>query len=251
MDTYENMPENETFEGLEEVQEEAETSTDISDVEAEETETEQPAEQRQPQGAQGTSEPGWIRQRVDKAVQKALAQERENIRAEMDAQYAPIRERLLEMDAQEMVRKGEVKDIELAKEILRYRNGQPTQAAPQRAAQPRQANGQFTSGQDPAVQARIDMLTHQADAIREERGIDVTAEFLNNEEIKQKVISGEMDFYDVARQMKGGNRRKPPAPMRSPNGVGNIGLTIESMTDAQFRALDKKLDEGVRFTTKR
>ena len=60
-------------------------------------------------------------------MEKALAKERESIRAEMEAQYAPIRERLLDMDAQDLVRRGVVKDIETAKELVRYRQGQQSQ----------------------------------------------------------------------------------------------------------------------------
>ena len=94
------------------------------------------------------------------------------------------------------------------------------------------------------------MLQHQADRIKANGGPDVIAEWRNNKEIHDAVIRGEMDFYEVAEQMKG-TRRKPPSPMRSPNGANSIGpTTIESMSDAQFRKLDKMLDEGVRFTIK-
>jgi hypothetical protein len=56
-----------------------------------------------------------------------------------------------------------------------------------------------------------------------------------------------MDFYDVLDQMKA-PRKKPPAPMRSPNGVnGQIKSTIMSMTDKQFELLEKRVREGARF----
>jgi hypothetical protein len=59
-----------------------------------------------------------------------------------------------------------------------------------------------------------------------------------------------MDFYDVAKQMKG--KKRPPSPSRSPNGVNGIGpQSISSMSDAQFRKMDKMLDQGVRFTIRR
>ena len=210
----------------------------------------QPAQQEtQKTESQGTSEPGWIRQRVDKAVQKALAQERESIRAEYEQQFAPLRERLLEMDAQELVRTGKVKDLETAKELVRYRNGQQAQpsAAP-RAEQPRQANGQFAPREDQATKARIAMLQHQADRIQESGGPDVIAEFTNNDDIKRKVIAGDMDFYDVAKEMGANKKRKPPAPTRSPNGVnGQIKSTIMAMSDKQFEMLEKKVREGTTF----
>ena len=71
----------------------------------------------------------------------------------------------------------------------------------------------------------------------------------NNEDIKQKVIRGEMDFYDVADELKSRSKsRKSPSPMRSPNGAsGNNPNAIESMTDEQFRKLEKRISEGARI----
>jgi hypothetical protein len=95
--------------------------------------------------------------------------------------------------------------------------------------------------------ARIDMLKHQAKAIKEDTGLDVVAEWNSNEEIKKAVIAGEMDFYDVAKAMKN-PKKKPPSPMRSPNGVnGQIKGTIMSMSDKQFEQLEKRVREGARF----
>ena len=94
------------------------------------------------------------------------------------------------------------------------------------------------------------MLAHQAKSIKARTGIDVIAEFNADKEIKQKVISGEMDFYDVAEQMQSSPARgKPPAPMRSPNGASgaNQPNAIEQMSDEQFKRLEKKLMEGARY----
>lgn len=206
----------------------------------EEEEEEQPAQEPQP------SEPGWIRKRVDSAVQKALTRERESIRAEMEAQYAPIKERLLEMDAQDLVRRGVVKDIETAKELIRYRQGQPVV----QEQQPRNENGQFAPKEDPATTARISMLAHQADTIRDKTGVDVLDVFMNDPDIKDAVISGDMDFYDVASVIsEQQNKRRPPAPMRSPNGAsGTNPNAIESMSDEQFERMEKRIREGARYT---
>lgn len=235
-----------TEDGLSEEEEDTSESLD-SFVE----EGEQESVEEQPQPSQGTSEPGYVQRRID----KALARERDNIKAEvmaeMEAQYAPIKERLLEMDAMEMVRKGTVKDLETAKELLRYRQGQAPVAptpAPQ-AEQPRQQNGQFAPKEDPATSAKIDMLAYQADKIKAQTGVDVISEFTNNPDIKQKVINGEMDFYDVAEMMKPTQRRHPPAPMRSPNGAsGQTPLNaIETMSDEQFERMERRISEGGRF----
>lgn len=205
------------------------------------TEEEAPAEEPPVQKA---NEPGYVQKRID----KALARERENIKAEiqaeMESRYAPIRERLLEMDARELVTKGVVKDLETAKELVRYRQGQP-QVQPE--PQPRQPNGQFAPKEDPAITARIDMLGHQADKIKASTGLDVIEVFSSDEEIKRKVISGEMDFYDVAETMK--PKKRPPSPMRSPNGARSVTPNaFDTMSKAQFERLERQLDEGVRIT---
>ena len=256
MDYEENMveqteaaDEEESFEDADVVEEEEDTSESLdSFTEEEETES---AEEQQEQ--KGTTEPGYVQKRID----KALARERESMRAEImaqvEAQYAPIRERLLEMDAQELVRKGEVKNIELAKEILRYRQGLPAQAKPaETAEQPRQANGQFAPKQDAVTQARIDLLANQADKIKDKTGIDVIEIMNNDPNIKNKIVSGEMDFYEVAETVKQKPaRRGPPAPTRSSNGAsGQSPNAIDSMSKEQFARLEKKISEGARISLK-
>lgn len=210
------------------------------------TEEGQPAEEQEPaKGKQGTGEPGYVAGRIAKAVEKAVAQ----VTAKYEAQMAPIMERLLEMDAKDLVESGKVKDLETAKELVRYRQGQPAAAqAAQPVEQPRQTDGKFAPKTDPVIQAEINLLAKQAEKIKQKTGLDVIAAMDNDPEIKKKITSGEMDFYEVAEQMKGQQKRKPPAPMRSPNGVnGQIKGTIMSMSDKQFEQLEKRVREGARF----
>ena len=214
---------------------------------------EQPAEEAPKEEPPSASEPGWIKKRVEKAVSKAVAQTRAEMQAMFDQQMAPIREKLLNDEARELVRQGEFKSLERAKEYLQLKQGQPvTVPSESSTQQPRQANGQFAPKQDAGVTARIEMLQHQADKIKANKGPDVIAEFQNNQEIKQKVIAGEMDFYDVAdylRQNQKSSRRKPPSPMRSPNGASgnNNPNAIDSMSDEQFERMEKRISEGARF----
>lgn len=256
MDYEETMVENEAPdtevddtlpEGIEE-----EDMSDEEDLESITEDMEEEEAEEQPQPEQKATEPGWMQQRIGKAVEKALAKERESIRAEMEAQYAPIKERLLEMDAQDLVRKGIVKDLETAKELVRYRQGQATpapQAPQERVEQPRNDKGQFAPKEDPVISARIDLLAHQADTIKAKKGIDVMAEFDRNPEIKEAVLSGKMDFYEVAETMK--TKRRPPAPMRSPNGAGGENPNaINSMSEEQFRRMEKRISEGARIRLK-
>ena len=244
----ENVPETEVDDTLpdEVVEEEQDESEDLAAY----TESEEPAQEQPVEESTPSSEPGWIKKRVEKAVTKAIAETRAEMQAMFDQQMAPIRAKMMEDEAQELVRSRKVSDIETARELVRLRNGQS--AAPQEAPKqerPRQANGQFAPKDDPATTARINMLQHQADRIKANKGPDVIAEFQNNKEIKQKVIAGEMDFYDVADYLKNQKpSRRPPSPMRSPNGAsGQNPNAIESMSKEQFARMEKKISEGARI----
>ena len=209
---------------------------------------EQPKDDKQTQQRGTRSEPGYVQGRIAKAVQKAVAETEARLTAQFEAQMAPIREQALNAEAQELVRSGKVKDLETAKELVRYRQGQP-QAAKQGDDQPRNQQGQFQQKEDPAIRARIDMLQHQADRIKENGGPDVIAAYKKNPEIKQKVVAGEMDFYDVADYLNKGGRKRTPAPMRSPNGASGMNLNaIDTMSDEQFDRMEKNIGKGARYS---
>jgi len=201
---------------------------------------EAPVEQTQQQDAPPAKEPGWIKGRIDKAVTKALREQEDRLRAEYDAKLAPVFESMLERQAQELVREGEFKSIERAKEYVRMKQGML-------AAEPAPTE-QKKSGatDDPVARARADVLSRQADKIKANRGIDVMQAFNSDQTIQQKVLSGEWDFYDVAEAM-GGNRRQPPSPVRSPNGVGVKTYDIMNMSEEQFKRLQANLSSGRKY----
>lgn len=212
-------------------------------------EQEEPVEDEPKKGKQGTGEPGYVRTRIEKAVAKAVAETEARMQAMFDQQMAPIREKMLTEEAKELVRQGEFKSLERAKEYLQLKQGMPVNTGEESGGQqPRNDKGQFSQKEDPATSARISMLTHQADRIKESGGPDVIGEFKNNPKIKEAVINGEMDFYDVAEQMRQ-TKKKPPSPMRSPNGASgqNNPNAIDSMSDEQFKRLEKRLMEGARY----
>lgn len=235
------------------VEEQAEPEQSLESVM---TDNEESEEEETDKGERGTSEPGWIRKRIDKAVSKAVEKTRAEMLAEFNAQMAPLRAKMLEDEAKELVRTGAVKDLEVAKELLSYRQGrnpEPTKAdgSAKDSVPPRNERGQFKSNDDAATLARIDMLKHQATKIKNSTGLDVIAEYNSNKAIKDAIIAGEMDFYDVAEEMK--NRkpgRKPPSPMRSPNGANAVNPNaIDSMSDEQFDRMERNIKEkGARYS---
>lgn len=234
-----------------------EEELDIDDLdddpeESEEPEKEAPADEDPP-----ASEPGWMKKRIGKAVEKAVRETEARMQAMFEQQMKPIREKMIEDEAQELVRSRKVADIETARELVRYRQGQAA-SAPQEKEQverPRNDRGQFVSQQqaveEARTQARIDELSKQADKIKAAGGPDVIKEFTENPDIKRRVVSGELDMYDVARLMKKGNRAKPPTPTRSPNGATNVTPNaFANMSSKQFARFEKQLDDGGRYTFK-
>lgn len=229
------------------IEEEDESETEDLASLTDEEEEQAPAEE-QPKEEPKATEPGYVKRRIDKAVQKAIAETEARMNARFEQQMAPIRERMLTDEARELVRQGEFKSIERAKEYLQLKQGIAPQTAPT-APQPRNEQGQFTPKQADAGQStRINMLAHQAAKIKDSRGIDVMKEFNTNPEVKQRIISGEADFYDIVEEMSKAPK-KPPAPMRSPNGASgtNQPNAIESMSKEQFARLEKRISEGARY----
>ena len=255
MEPNETMVENENLDipADDELPESVEEETDES-AESLDSLTAEEQAAPEPQPEQQATEPGWIKQRVNKAVEKALAEQERRLTAQFEAQMAPIRDKMLTDEAKELVRQGEFKSLDRAKEYLQLKQGVPV-SQPAEQNQPRNAQGQFAPKQeqqndDPVITARIDLLAHQADTIKARTGVDVMAEFNSNEEVKQKIINGEMDFYDVAEMLKTQPKpKKPPAPMRSPNGAsGHSPNAIETMTAEQFARMEKRIQEGARYS---
>lgn len=222
------------------VQEQAEPLSSLENS----TET-PPASQQQPE----QKEPGYIRKRVDAAVEKALREQESRLRAEFAQTLAPIRESMMQREADELVAAGEFKSKERALEYVRLKNGVSVSDTPasSTAQPPRDERGRFATKQeqqqdtDPVIRARADLLAAQADKIKANRGLDVMQAFNGDAEIQQKVLSGDWDFYDVAEFLQQG---QVPPPMRSPNGISTGKRTIADMTDAQFEQLNQSLAAG-------
>lgn len=219
----------------------------------------EPAQEAEQDPASSTKEPGWIKQRISKAVEKAKAEVRAEIRAEYEAMFAPMREQMYDQQAQELVQSGEFKSLERAKEYIRLKNGQPTQQKQETPKeQPRDDQGRFQNqgkNSDSENRVRASLLAQQAQKIQQRRGLDVMGALNDNPEIRHRVLSGEWDFYDVADYLESGEqqgRRRPPAPVRTPNGAGaSAGLSIANMSDEQFERLQRKLATGGRYDVTR
>ena len=226
------------------VQNETPTQT-LADVIGESPTPEQPEqEQKKP------SEPGWIRQRVDAAVNKAVAATEARLRAEYDAQLAPLREAQLEREADKLVADGKISDREIALDYLRSKQGMPAPTTPNEPAPQRQRDdqGRFVSAKPTAeMQQRAAELVAQADTIYASTGVDVMNLYETDPEIKQKILSGEWTFVDVFKNTKPAEpapERYAPPPIRSANGLGMGGADFRKMTSEQFAKVNELLESG-------
>lgn len=189
------------------------------------------------------NEPGWLKKRLDKVYQKAAQETEARLRTEFEAIIAPLRQAELERQADALVSSGEFKTKERAVEYLQLKGGfsATPNATPNATDVPRDAQGRFAP-KDTENRVRANMLAQQANKIQQNRGLDVMAIFNANPEIQQQVLSGNMDFYDVADYA---TQRRVPAPMRSTNGAGVNKVNISTMTDEQFARLNENLAKGI------
>jgi len=227
--------------------------------------TEQPEEQQLENGQQANqqqapqSEPGWMKKKMEAYANKALQEQetrlRAEFRAELDNVLGPLRESMYERQADDLVASGQIKSKEMALKYVKAMAGITSSEPDQQQktqTQPRTPDGRFASSQqqqtepDAETKARARILAAQADKIKSSKGLDVAALFQTDPEVKEKVLSGEWDFYDVAESMSQ-PRRRVPSPVRSSNsamGATADASAIANMSDAQFERLLKNLGEG-------
>lgn len=246
--------------GLESVPVDAEQAQDAADLA--EVMDSTAAEAAQPEQAAPSAppakEPGWIKQRVESAVEKRLAQavaEAEaRIRSEYEQQMAPLRESIVEREANDLVASGQIKDKEMALSYARMKHGLPETvaqkvpaerpAAAANQAQPRDGKGRFVSTDD-SVNQRASTLAAQAKAIMAAGGPDVMQAYRDDPNVRDRILSGAADFADIATEMRSG--RSTPTPVRAANGQSVSTSSIGSMTDEQFDRLNALLRKGKRF----
>lgn len=221
--------------------------------------TEQPEEQQQDNEQQANqqqasqSEPGWMKKKMEAYASKALQEQETRLRAEFAEMLAPLRESMYERQADDLVASGQIKSKEMALKYVKAMAGITSSEPDQQPkTQPRTPDGRFASSQqqqmepDAETKARARILAAQADKIKSSKGLDVAALFQSDPEVKEKVLSGEWDFYDVAESMNQ-PRRRVPSPVRSSNsamGATADASAIANMSDAQFERLLKNLGEG-------
>lgn len=170
------------------------------------------------------------------------------------AKYA---ERDLQDEAAELANKRHI-PADLALEYVRMKHGMnPTSEA---QTQQRDSAGRFASTQQeeaPAtsVQQRAAALMAQAESYEKMSDGAVTKDaileaFQNDEEIRNAVASGTMDFIDVGKQLAGG-RKSAPRVVKSANNGGISRRSFANMSDEEFSKFDERVRHGAVFDARR
>lgn len=190
------------------------------------------------QGEPEREDAGWFKQRINKAVSKAVADAEARLTAKYEAQIAALNEERIDRQAQALVAQGEFKSVETAREYLQLKGqaGQP-KGEPEPEQEPQT---------DPVIQAQADILSRQAQKIKATRGIDVMAAYNSDPGIQRKIASGEWDFYDVAEALAS-EEHHTPVPAHSSNGAKNEPVSIRNMTKAQWKEMNERIDHGGRY----
>jgi len=215
---------------------------------------EKPTEGTPEQQQDAQQKPGWIQKRiqegVDKRLDAAIAKAVEATEARLAKIYEPqlntLRSSNIKREAQELVASGDVKNIEIATELVRRRYG----LSPDESIQDNSTLKNPQPGTTPVTMSdeRAALLGKQAEK-QIAKGIDVMTTFKNDPTARAKVLSGEWDMYDVAEYMTSDTSEASaaPPPVRKANG-GNVSkVEISKMTSDQLKQLDKAIEGGSKF----
>ena len=231
-----------------------ENSQTLADVIGETPMAEQPAVERPSVEQPPAKEPGWIKQRVGSAVNKAVAEAEARIRAEYEAKFAPLREAQLAAEADKLVADGKISDREMALNYLRMQQGLPTVSQPTTpaipvSAPPRDAQGRFVAQPANDVQQRAQALVDQATMLQRATGVDVMAIYNTNQQARQMIVSGAGDFADVLATYGQQPVPKPQAPaaIRSSNGMGLGNVDFAKMSSSQLQKVNEMIQSGVKI----
>lgn len=173
-------------------------------------------------------------------------------KAEWEAEKAGLADRLAKLEEYELkeaaaqIMKEEGCSESLAMRLARMEKGLPAQQTPQKVQQPRDEAGRFVKAdaKDDAS-ARAQELADQARMVHRATGVDVAALFKADEDIQQRIISGEIDFADLAREQLGKPIKKagPPA-VRSSAGQKVKARGFSDLSDEEFDRVQNDIGHG-------
>lgn len=219
-------------------------------------ETEQEGEQPQDRPAQQERMSGGIKGRLLDSERKGYDRGRSEAEAAWQAekaQYEAKLQKLTEYEIKEEAAKlaeSEHISVALAERLLRAERGVPGAAkAADPEPQPRDAQGRFVSRENNETQEYAQKLIDQAGVIKRLTGQDMMELYNNDPAVQKRILSREIDFYDLAEETHG--TKKMPPVVRSANGQTVRHRSIADLSEAQFDELDRRLEQGAVFDTRR
>lgn len=175
-----------------------------------------------------------LRGRIKASERKGYERGKQEIEDKYRADLEELNNYRLQREVKELAEKEKISES-LAERLIRAERGlHPATTQSPQMNQP--------SAAEPTLEQRAQSLFNQAQTIRDYTGLDVMELFNTNADVHQKVVSGEWDFKDVARNYGKQSAAHVPSPARSTNRSGREAKTIATMTDAEFEAFDKQLD---------
>ena len=179
-------------------------------------------------------------------AEAAWQKEREGYEARISAlQELELKEEAKKLAAEEGISEA------IATRLLRAERGLAPKQEPAPAQQPRDERGRFV--EDTARKendAYAQKLLGQAEAVKRLTGIDVMDAFNSDDDIRRRIASREIDFYDLAEELKEPSRRVPPV-VKASTGDTTRHRGIASLSDEQFDELDRRLEGGARYDMRR
>ena len=203
---------------------------------------------------------GGIRGRLLASEQKGYKRGQEEAQAAWQQERARYEERIAALedleirDEAQKLAASEKISVSIAERIIRAERGRPAPVKQEKAApqdtRPRDAQGRFVSQQSD-VDAKAKSLMDQAQNITRMGGPDVVSIFNSDKEIQRRVASGEIDFYDLAREYGNTPRKNTPPVVPRTSSDGGHMRTVSSLTDKQFDELDRNLAGGAVYDMRR
>ena len=250
---------------MESVQDDAAQAPDTADALSEALEAvggTEPADNQQDDAAPAQEESKALRGRMKSYEERGYKRGAREAEAKWADEKRGYEERLaryeqleLEAEAKRLAQeKGMPEDIAL--EYLAMKKGKQVDAP----AQPRGEDGRFaprtTDDGQSAAQERAANLMAQAEAFEKSSRGEVSKSaileaFEHDEDIREKVASGEWDFTDVGMYLKDKPAQRSPRAVRSPNGGQIRGSSFATMSDEDFAKFNERVAKGAVFDTRR
>lgn len=184
-----------------------------------------------------SSVPKALRGRIKASEKRGYERGMREVEERYKADLEELNNYRLERDVKALAEQEKISES-LARRLILAERGNPAPRQPEPAQQP-----QTTATQSNDINKRAQALYDQAQTIEAVTGLNVMEIFEKDAEVHRRVVSGEWDFREVARQYGvGRDAGSAPPPVRSANKTGVVKTDFAHMSDEEFAKFDAMLD---------